>query len=83
MEATRDASTDTYQVDRSDLATIRIMGLVESVEEHATNCNYKINDGSGVMECKYWTEKDAVNQHTKIKSVSSSLCLSHSLSLSL
>jgi replication factor A2 len=71
--ATRDASTDTYQIDNADLATVRIMGLVETVEEHATNCNYRINDGTGILECKYWIEKDSSgSRHTKIKSVSPS-----------
>lgn len=67
MNATRDATTDTYQVDGSDLATVRIMGLVDSSEEHATNRNYKVNDGTGIMECKHWIEKDSGVLHPKIK----------------
>lgn len=61
-----DNSTDTHKIDNHELATVRIMGIVESVEEHATNCNYRINDGTGVMECKYWIEKDSGGRHQRV-----------------
>ena len=35
------------------------MGIVESVEEHSTNVNFKINDGTGVVEGKLWNDKDS------------------------
>ena len=37
---------------------MRIMGNVDSVDEHSTNMSYKVNDGTGVIECKQWMEKD-------------------------
>lgn len=45
-------------VDNSEVHTVKIMGIVEQVEQHATNITYRINDGSGAIECKLWVEKD-------------------------
>ena len=49
---------DNVKIDGCELLVARIMGNVESVEEHSTNLNYRINDGTGVIECKFWIEKD-------------------------
>ena len=55
------ATTEDEQtkVDGVELHTVAIMGIVESVEEHSTNVNFKINDGTGVVEGKLWNDKDS------------------------
>lgn len=59
LSAEQDVSNDTYKVDNAELHVVRIMGTVEIVDEHATNVNYRVNDGTGAIECKYWMEKDS------------------------
>ena len=43
------------------------MGLIETVEEHATNCNYRINDGTGIIECKYWSDKESTERSQRYR----------------
>ena len=50
---------DQYKIDGADLHTVLIMGMVESVEEHSTNVNFKINDGTGSVEGKLWNDKES------------------------
>eukprot|EP01036_Dinobryon_divergens_P023647 gene23647-32019_t len=49
---------DSYKVDGAELANIKIMGMVAAIEEHSTNFNFKVNDGTGVMDCKQWIDRD-------------------------
>jgi replication factor A2 len=56
--ASQDPSGDLLKIDGTDVHTVKIMGIVEMVEEHATNITYRVNDGTGVIECKLWVEKD-------------------------
>jgi len=49
---------DTYKVDGAELANIKIMGMVAAIEEHSTNFNFKVNDGTGVMDCKQWIDRE-------------------------
>ena len=50
---------DISKIDGADLHTVVIMGMVESVEEHSTNVNFRINDGTGAVEGKLWNDKDS------------------------
>lgn len=52
---------DQNKIDGADLHTVVIMGMVESIEEHSTNVNFKINDGTGSVEGKLWNDKDSSN----------------------
>lgn len=61
-----DNATDTHRIDGAELATVRIMGIVSEVDEHATNCNYTINDGTGTIKCKSWIEKDTGARHQRV-----------------
>jgi hypothetical protein len=50
---------DQNKIDGADLHTVVIMGMVESIEEHSTNVNFRINDGTGSVEGKLWNDKDS------------------------
>jgi replication factor A2 len=50
---------DTFRVDGAELSTIKLVGMVDQVNEHETNFTFKLSDGSGVIECKQWIEKGA------------------------
>lgn len=50
---------DQNKIDGAELHTVIIMGIVESVEEHSTNVNFRINDGTGAVEGKLWNDKDS------------------------
>mmetsp|Transcript_9372 Transcript_9372/g.8377 ORF Transcript_9372/g.8377 Transcript_9372/m.8377 type:complete len:307 (-) Transcript_9372:122-1042(-) len=60
---------DVFQVDGVDIHVVKIIGFVESLEEHSTNLNYIIRDGTGAVECKEWVEKNRTDKskHDKIK----------------
>jgi replication factor A2 len=51
-------SDDVFKVDGAELFTIKIVGLIDSTEEHATNHTFQISDSSGAIECKKWIERD-------------------------
>lgn len=50
---------DQNKIDGAELHTVIIMGIVESVEEHSTNVNFRVNDGTGAVEGKLWNDKDS------------------------
>ncbi len=41
---------------------MKIMGIVEDMEEHSTNLNYKVHDGTGLLECKHWLDQGKVGK---------------------
>ena len=43
-----------------EVFSIRIVGTIQSMETHATNMLYRITDGTGIMECKSFLEKDGI-----------------------
>lgn len=52
------ADGDGIRVDGTEVSMVRLLGLVEHVEDHSTNKLYRIRDGTGVYDCKMWIEKD-------------------------
>ena len=56
---------DSWKVDGAPIHTVKIIGTVESKEEHSTNDNYRVSDGTGVIECKKWVDKDSNNLQSK------------------
>jgi hypothetical protein len=54
-----DPSSDAFKLDNAELFIVKLVGTVQQVEEHSTNFSYRLNDGTGVIECKYWIEKDS------------------------
>lgn len=59
--------SDTFRIDQAEIAIIKIMGRVESVDEHSTNMSYRVNDGTGVLECKEWLEKDRAPTSNRVE----------------
>ena len=51
----------THKLDEQEVSTVRIVGTIISVETHATNIVYKISDGTGIVECKAFVDKDNSN----------------------
>jgi replication factor A2 len=56
---------DSYKVDGAELATVKIVGTMTSMEEHTTNINFKVNDGTGMIDCKQWVEQNST-AHSKL-----------------
>jgi replication factor A2 len=50
---------DILRIDEVELNIVKIVGILSNPSEHATNFTFKVNDGSGNIECKLWMEKDA------------------------
>jgi replication factor A2 len=51
-------SDDTFRVDGSELNTIKLVGNMYEPQDHTTNFTFKLDDGSGIIECKQWLDKD-------------------------
>ena len=66
MGATQDPSGDLFVIDNNAVHNVKIMGIIEMTEEHATNVTYRINDGTGVIECKLWVEKDKASSRHRV-----------------
>jgi replication factor A2 len=49
---------DTFRIDNHPLHTIKLIGTIETCDQHSTNNVYTLNDNTGVITCKLWNEKD-------------------------
>lgn len=47
-----------FFVDDKELHVVKLVGYVEQMDDHTTNTEYRINDGTGSVDCKFWTAKD-------------------------
>ena len=59
MSAVNDG--DSFKIDDVELYTVKVVGLLESIQSHSTHIIFTVNDGSGVIECKEWIEKGAAS----------------------
>ena len=65
IEAEKDAD-DSFKIDDQSVYQVKLLATVISKEEHTTNVNYIVNDGSGNMECKKWIDNNAAEDHQNI-----------------
>ena len=49
-----------FEVYNTPVHTVKIMGFIESFEEHSTNRNYVINDGTGSIQCILYNSDSAI-----------------------
>lgn len=62
------STSDGFFIDNTQVNQVRLMGIVENVEDHSTSVNYQINDGTGNCECKFWKDSDdGSNKHANIR----------------
>jgi replication factor A2 len=54
---TTDSGFEIYGV---PVSTVKMMGFIEHSEEHATNKIYSINDGTGSIQCVFYTGENSV-----------------------
>ena len=50
------------QVDDTELHQIRLIGCIVDVSEHSTHTTYKIEDGSGRIDIKFFLDADSAVQ---------------------
>jgi hypothetical protein len=62
LEAPKNSSDDSFSIDGAQLHHLKLIATIISKEEHSTNFNYMISDGSGVIECKKWVDNDAPSE---------------------
>jgi replication factor A2 len=48
-----------HQIDGADIGTVVFIGQVRNISSQSTNTTYKIDDGTGEVEVKMWTEVGA------------------------
>lgn len=51
-------SPDGIFIDNTPVNQVRLLGIIESIEDQSTSVIYQINDGTGGCECKYWKDSD-------------------------
>lgn len=49
---------DVYKIDDAELHTVKLVGIFSQPQEHSTNFIFRLNDGSGSVECKMWLDKE-------------------------
>lgn len=57
--STSRGADEIYRVDDVELHTIKLVGKIVEFHDESTNYTFKLNDGTGEMECKKWKENDS------------------------
>lgn len=65
---TADRQGDMYMVDGRELHTVQLVGTFTGLEEHSTNIVFKLNDGTDILECRQWIDKESL-KHKKISNL--------------
>lgn len=60
---------DTYRVDDAELNIVKLVGTLLYPQEHSTNFTFKLNDGSGTIDCQHWIEKDGGSGFSHLKAL--------------
>jgi replication factor A2 len=50
---------EVFKVDDVELNTVKLVGALLDPHDHSTNFTFKLDDGSGIIECKQWIDKDS------------------------
>ncbi|KAJ1418646.1 hypothetical protein B484DRAFT_333709, partial [Ochromonadaceae sp. CCMP2298] len=53
---------DSFFVDGHELYSVELMGTLQGLSEHSTHMIFHLSDGSGVVECKQWIDKESSQQ---------------------
>lgn len=48
------------KLDGVEVFSVRLLGTIQSIDAHATNVVYRISDGTGIVECKSFIEKEGL-----------------------
>ena len=59
---------DVFRVDNVELNIVKLIGTALNPSEHSTNFNFKLDDGSGIIEVKQWIDKNS-NTNNKWRDV--------------
>jgi replication factor A2 len=51
-----------FRVDDVELHTVKLIGKIFEIHDESTAFTFKLNDGTGEMDCKKWKETDMVTQ---------------------
>lgn len=51
---------EVYRVDDVELHTVKLIGKLVEFHDDSTNYSFKLNDGTGEIECKKWKENDTL-----------------------
>eukprot|EP00873_Tetraselmis_striata_P009563 jgi/Tetstr1/429827/TSEL_019694.t1 len=58
FEATNQTSDDQYMLDGEELINVTLVGRIIHAEEAATCLSFKLDDGSGTLDVRYWVDSD-------------------------
>jgi hypothetical protein len=62
------STPDGFFIDNAQVNQVRVMGIIDSIDDLSTAVNYQIQDGTGVCECKFWKDNDdGSNKHASIR----------------
>jgi replication factor A2 len=58
-----DSSDDVVKIDGRDVNQVVVVGTVMSLESQALANNYKVDDGTGSIDVRWWTDADSSDIH--------------------
>lgn len=56
LESEKNIAEDNWSVDGQVIYQVKLVATIVSKEEHTTNVNYVVNDGTAGIECKKWID---------------------------
>lgn len=59
---------DQFIVDGREIHTVQLIGTFSNLEEHSTNIVFKLNDGTDILECRQWIDKESL-KHKKVSAL--------------
>ena len=62
--STRPHPDANFLIDNTEISTVTLVGQIASIQTQHTNTTYKIDDGTGLIEIKQWTDSDAADDPT-------------------
>jgi len=58
---------DVFKIDGRDINQISVVGIIESIAEQSTHITLVIDDGTAIMEARFWVDADEHNEYTAQK----------------
>ena len=68
VAASAERQGDQYIVDGREIHTVQLVGTFSGLEEHSTNILFKLNDGTDILECRQWIDKESL-KHKKVSAL--------------
>ncbi|KAI8329932.1 hypothetical protein BC941DRAFT_506473 [Chlamydoabsidia padenii] len=62
-------NTQTFFIDGAEVTQVKVVGVIRHVNEQTTSTTYRVEDGTGSIEVRKWTEQNETNTNISSKQV--------------